>query len=75
LLQNIAAETGGKYFRAKDDTSLVKIYTEINQLEKSKILTSTITNYTEQYYYFIWAGLFFLLVEILIKYFVLHKFP
>lgn len=36
-LKSIAATTGGKYFRAKDENSLRNIYSEINQLEKSKI--------------------------------------
>lgn len=36
-LKSIAATTGGKYFRAKDEYSLRNIYSEINQLEKTKI--------------------------------------
>ena len=34
LLQKIANITGGQYFRAKDDYSLEKIYSKINELEK-----------------------------------------
>ena len=37
-LQNIAKTTGGKYFRATDEKSLVEIYKEIEKLEKYKIL-------------------------------------
>lgn len=36
-LKSIAATTGGRYFRAKDEYSLRNIYSEINQLEKTKI--------------------------------------
>ena len=36
LLTQIANETGGKYFRAKDNESLSGIYKEIDQMEKSK---------------------------------------
>ena len=36
LLRQIAAETGGLYFRARDNTSLQNIYTEIDKLEKTK---------------------------------------
>jgi hypothetical protein len=36
LLTQIADETGGQYFRAKDNEGLKK-YTEIDRLEKSKI--------------------------------------
>ena len=34
LLEKIANITGGQYFRAKDDYSLEKIYSKINELEK-----------------------------------------
>ncbi len=37
ILQQIAQTTGGKYFRATDNNSLVQIYKEIDKLEKSKI--------------------------------------
>jgi Ca-activated chloride channel homolog len=36
-LKAIANETGGKYFRAKDETALKNIYQEIDQLEKRKM--------------------------------------
>lgn len=37
-LINIADKTGGKYFRAKDEQSLRAIYTEIEKMEKRKII-------------------------------------
>ncbi|MFW6137833.1 MAG: vWA domain-containing protein [Spirochaetota bacterium] len=37
VLREIARITGGGYFRATDTTKLEEIYTEINNLEKSKI--------------------------------------
>lgn len=37
LLRKIAKKTDGKYFRAKDEDGLKKIYTEIEKLEKKKI--------------------------------------
>ena len=36
-LQEIADETGGKYFRATDSKSLTTIYDEIDKLEKRKM--------------------------------------
>lgn len=36
-LRAIADETGGKYFRATDESSLVEIYKEIDKLEKRKM--------------------------------------
>jgi Ca-activated chloride channel homolog len=37
ILQNIATLTGGRYFRATDNTKLVEVYGEIDKLEKSII--------------------------------------
>ncbi len=45
LLNQIATTTGGKYFRATDNESLQKIYTEIDRMEKSKI---EVRNFTER---------------------------
>lgn len=43
-LKQIAAKTGGMYFRAEDTRGLQQIYDRINQLEKSQI---EITNFTQ----------------------------
>jgi Ca-activated chloride channel family protein len=75
LLKNIATETGGKYFRATDNRSLENIYNEIDQLEKSKVEITTYNRFTEKYYPFIFAALFFLLLEAFLRYRVFRKFP
>jgi Ca-activated chloride channel family protein len=75
LLTQIANETGGHYYRAKDDASLKKIYSDIDQLEKSKIEVTTLRRYTEQFYPFALAAALFLLLELLLKWTVLRKFP
>lgn len=75
LLTQIATETGGKYYRAKDNESLKGIYDEINRLEKSKIEVSNIRRYSEQFYPFALAGAIFLLLELLLRWTVLRKFP
>lgn len=36
MLQQIAAATGGKYFRATDQESLIEVYDEIDRLERRK---------------------------------------
>lgn len=46
-LQKIAEATGGKYFRATDTESLMAIYHEIDQLEKSKVESRQFTDYRE----------------------------
>jgi Ca-activated chloride channel homolog len=75
LMTEIATETGGKYFRAKDNESLAKIYTDIDALEKSKVEISTLSRYTEKYLPFVMAALALLLLEVLLRYLVFRKFP
>lgn len=75
LLKEIAVETGGKYFRATDNASLQSIYASINGLEKSKVEISTLTRYTEKYFPFLIAALLLLLIEFLLRFTLLKKFP
>ena len=49
ILQEIAQTTGGKYFRATDNNSLIQIYKEIDKLEKSKIDVKQFTKKEEKY--------------------------
>jgi Ca-activated chloride channel homolog len=75
LLKQIANESGGKYFRAKDNESLASIYATIDELEKSKVEISSTTKYTNKFLPFAIATAFFLLLEILLRYLVYRKFP
>ncbi len=75
LLTQIADETGGKYFRAKDNEGLKNIYNEIDKLEKSKIEVTALKRYSEKFYPFAMAALAFLLLELLLRYTVFKKFP
>ncbi len=75
LLKEIAAETGGKYFRAKDNDGLTKIYDDIDALEKSKVEISAITRYTEKFFPFVMAALALLFLEMLLRFTVFKKFP
>jgi len=75
LLKEIATETGGKYFRAKDNEGLSSIYTEINNLEKSKVEISTRTRFTEKFYPFVLVALGLLFMELVLKFTVFKKFP
>jgi Ca-activated chloride channel family protein len=75
LLQNIATQTGGEYFRATDNESLEKIYSQIDKMEKSKVEITTFHHYSEKFYPFIFAALALLFVEIILKYTLFKKFP
>lgn len=75
LLRDIATETGGMYFRARDNASLQNIYAEIDKLEKSTVQITSLKRFTEKYLPFAVAAAFFLLLEILLRYSVFKKFP
>lgn len=75
LLKQIASETGGKYFRAKDNVGLAGIYDEINNLEKSKVELSSFTRYTEKFFPFVILALALLFIEALLRYTLFKKFP
>ena len=74
-LREMAAHTGGSYFRATDKAKLKDIYDEINRLEKIKIeVLSHITRH-EHYLNWVLAALALLAVEFLLSRFVLNRIP
>jgi Ca-activated chloride channel family protein len=75
LLTQIANETGGKYYRAKDDSSLKNIYSEIDKLEKSKVEVTVNHRYKEEFLPFALAALTCLLLEWVLRMTVFRKFP
>lgn len=66
LLQQIAKETGGEYFRAQDMAQLKAIYSKIDLLERTKIETTTIRNYKEKYHFFVLLAICFVLIQVLL---------
>jgi Ca-activated chloride channel family protein len=64
LLTEIATETGGKYFRARDNEGLAYIYRSIDALEKSRIELIKTVHYQDKFFPFILAAIFFFLLEI-----------
>jgi Ca-activated chloride channel homolog len=75
LLRKIATQTGGTYFRAVDKESLQQIYRQIDRLEKSDIEVVTKTKFEEEFVWPILAALFFLLLDIILRYTSLRTFP
>lgn len=75
LLTEIATETGGRYFRARDNESLSYIYRNIDALEKSKIEMTSNIRFREKYFPFVAAAILFLLLEMMLNYTVFRKFP
>lgn len=75
LLREIAAETGGLYFRARDNAGLQRIYAEIDKLEKSNVEITTLKRFNEKFFPFAFAAAILLLLELILKYTVFKKFP
>ena len=75
LLEKIAQETDGKYFRATDNTKLLEIYGEINKMEKSKTLVDSFPLYKELFMNFALIALAALVLELLLRLFVVKQIP
>lgn len=67
LLENIAAMTSAKYFRAIDRQSLENIYTEIDRLEKTEIEVNVFKRYKDQFRYFLIPGFILLLLGFILQ--------
>lgn len=74
-LTQIAVETGGQYFRATDNKSLKAIYSEIDQMEKTKISVQEFSKKQEEYKYFALLAFLILLIEILLRNTLLRNIP
>ena len=74
LLQYIAKETEGKYFRATDNLKLKAIYEEINKLEKTEIEEFKYYNYQERYRFLVLLAGLFILMEVLLRHTIFKSF-
>lgn len=74
-LQEIAAMTGGQYFRATDNNKLRRIYQDIDKLEKTKISVKEYSKKNEQFFLFSLLAFLLLLAEVLLRNTVLRKIP
>lgn len=75
ILTDIAARTGGEYFRATDSGTLAEIYGRINEMEKSRVETNEYTTYTELAGWFMLFGLLLLTAEFLLRFLWLRRLP
>ncbi|MEP5934812.1 MAG: aerotolerance regulator BatA, partial [Winogradskyella arenosi] len=74
LLKDIAAETGGKYFRATNNDKLAQIYDEINKLEKTDIEEKKYYNYEEKSRPLVLLAGLLLLIELLLRNTIFRSF-
>ena len=75
LLSTIAETTGGKYFRATDNTKLAEIYSEINKMEKAKTTVDSFPVYKELFGRYGVIALVCLLLEFLLSALILRRLP
>jgi Ca-activated chloride channel family protein len=74
-LQKIAAQTGGKYYRADNAERFKQIYAEIDKLEKTEASVKKYTQFTELFAWLIAAGLATLLVELVLGQTAFRRLP
>ncbi len=67
LMKTIAKNTGGKYFRANNNSKLESIYNEINKLETTEIEELKYYDYDEKYRLFVIIAGILLLIEIALR--------
>ena len=73
LLKEIADATGGRYFRANDNTKLAEIYDEINKMEKARTTVDSFPVYMELFGTYALLALLALLVELIFNWFVIRR--
>lgn len=75
LLSEIAETTGGRYFRATDNTKLMEIYSEINKMEKDRTTIDSFPVYKELFGRYAFIALLALMLELVFKLFVIRRLP
>lgn len=74
-LKEIAAITGGSYFKATNTETLEEIYKKIDQLEKTKVEVKEYMEYEELFGWFLLAGLLCILLEVILRNTRFRKIP
>ena len=74
-LEELAAVTGGRYFRATDTESLERVYEEIDALETTEVEMTSFTQYGELFHWPLGFGFGLLLVEVGLGRTVLRRLP
>ena len=74
-LRKIAETTGGKYFRARTEDELDRIYSEIDQLEKTKVKVHEYIQYKELFFGWMMAGFALLVAEMVLSQTYFRKIP
>jgi Ca-activated chloride channel family protein len=74
-LQQIADLTGGRYYRADNAEKFVKIYAEIDKLEKTEATINKYTQFQELFPWLVAGGMALLLLEIALGQTIFRRLP
>lgn len=74
-LREVAAKTGGRYFRAADAEALRSIYEAISELERTEIEQTAYVDVEERYAWFLWPALAVILLNVLLVNTRLRRVP
>lgn len=74
-LTEIAAMTGGQYFRAQDTEGLRQVYEEIDEMEKYLISVQNVTQRQEKFLMFALAAMALILLELILRRTWLRSIP
>ena len=74
LLTQISEMSGGKYFRATDNSKLKEIYNEIDKLEKTEIEEFKYYSVDEKFRVFLIPAILLIVFELLMKFTILKSF-
>lgn len=75
LLEEIAESTGGRYFRATDNTKLAEIYSEINKMEKARTTVDSFPVYKELFGKYALMAMLAILLGLVFNWFVIRRLP
>jgi Ca-activated chloride channel family protein len=75
LLSRMAKDTGGKYYRASKENSLVGVFKDIDAMEKTKIDINKFTNYTEKFPPYLMAAIILYLAALVLGLSWLRRAP
>lgn len=74
-LRKIADNTGGKYFRATDNDALVRVFQEIDALEKTQMDVKVFSHTEDNYMLWAWLAFGLFGLEMLLRFLFLRPIP
>lgn len=74
-MTKISNETGGRYFRAQKNSELEEVYKDIDKMERTKFNVKQFSRRSELFEPFAIAAMIVLLLEIILRCFVLKRLP